>query len=1522
MKYLTYFFIILFLTSCGGGGGSTPTPSITFFANPVSLPITNSSTLTWSSNNTTSCSATWTESTATSGTETLVILNVGDNIYTISCTGDGGESTASVTIEGYRVVDGVSVDGYISGAQIFIDQNSNFTYDPIEETTSSDNDGKFTIRYFNGNLISLGGFDFDTQVQLDDYLIYQTLTGHTDNKVITPVTTIASLMSNPENINTALGIDSSINIFEFDPVASKGDAGANDQLYVLGNRLTVFALGLKNAVNQIQSSTDTTKDYFQSIAEEIESQYNTTSIKVDITDTQFVWNVMDNVTQKKNLTYADEMQDDYIKSGIYNLLPVIGIKSTPELTNSVMRFALSTFQDDIKILAQGGQTADDLDGNYSSNILEYIGTNQSINGNDIAPSITAINDTASVDEDSSVDILVINNDDFLNGAPISLTSTNGTIGSTQTSVGIVTYSPNLNQNGTDTFEYTLNQAGKSSTATVSVDINPVNDAPVINVASTLQAAENQTSVATISVADVDGDSLALTLTGTDAEIFNLSSEYILTFKQAPDFETKEQYFITLSLTDGNEVVTKDVSVLVTNVNDVFPVFTSGSFNADENQTAIGKVTATDVEGDNLVFSISGDEMTITSDGVLSFVSAPDYETKSSYSASVSVSDGINSTSQALKVTINDITEASVSGLAYTSRYTVIDSDIPNTDYLSDTSNDTVASAQAIINPSRIVGFVGGDDGIDVFSVSTTSSMYVNLDVIDYVNDTKELRLYIYESNGDSRSFSYTSASVENNMTVLLPNSGDYLVAVDDLNGSSKYILTLGQRYESSSLEHSTDFIPDYVENEFISYKSSIKINSSNKSILPSNNDLKKVDSTKSELFDLTGENFDEPGSKKFRIIKSKNIQPNKAYAEVNSQSNITELGRLPEKQISYLNQWSQLQHLRSLRPDIIFDFNYKLKLTSFTRDPFYSYQWNLQRVNLEPALNAIGQDVKDVAVAVIDSGGPTPNSAAWNESNLIDGGYDFVSGNTNSVDYLASDNYTGTDSSHGTHVSTTIAAKNNGASINGYAVKAMNINVFPVVGTGANAETGSADNYSIIQAIRYASGLSNDSASVASNTIPIKVINLSLGGPSYSEALCAAVSEAITQGITVVAASGNAQDTDPGQISYPASCSGTISVGATNSAGEITSYSQQNAFVDIAAPGGDMFDRDGDGIADLVPAYINNNNLAGLPGTSMASPQVSAAIALMYAVDSTMTPSRVESMMVAGELSDDRGVSGRDNIYGYGELNVAKAIENVLEDTSSSTTFAYTSIPYLDFSNNTTQLTIDLTKVGTGSLSVSNLTADSATGLTYNSGGTDSKGFGTYTIFLDRSSIPTGEFSNTIYFNLSDGEKVAVRIYYNVGTIRSRANIGKAYIGMYNASDNSLWGSLETEVNGSVSFIANNVPPGNYYILTSTDIDNDNTVCSYGEICEYYPPLSGTATYFTVETSDISGYELFLQPIERYGGINAASITNNTNQSMNDINTSQLSNSISSNGKIIINSTIPTIQYPQEIKGDKTFGVN
>ena len=92
----------------------------------------------------------------------------------------------------------------------------------------------------------------------------------------------------------------------------------------------------------------------------------------------------------------------------------------------------------------------------------------------------------------------------------------------------------------------------------------------------------------------------------------------------------------------------------------FPLFASESvFNADENQTAIGAVLATDADGDSLAYSISGADINIdNSSGLISFVSAPDYETNTSFTATISVTDGLTSVTQDITVNVNNLNDNS------------------------------------------------------------------------------------------------------------------------------------------------------------------------------------------------------------------------------------------------------------------------------------------------------------------------------------------------------------------------------------------------------------------------------------------------------------------------------------------------------------------------------------------------------------------------------------------------------------------------------------------------------------------------------------------------------------------------------------------------------------------------------------------------------------------------------------------------------------------------------------------------
>ena len=171
----------------------------------------------------------------------------------------------------------------------------------------------------------------------------------------------------------------------------------------------------------------------------------------------------------------------------------------------------------------------------------------------------------------------------------------------------------------------------------------------------MSADENQINISgSVIVNDPEGDALNYSVSGND---FNISNAGIITFKTAPDYETKNYYEAEITVSDAQLSSSATIKVNINNVNEA-PIFTSSAtFSVAENQTAIGTVTASDVDnGSSLTYSISGSELAISSTGVISFLAAPNYETKTSYTATVSVSDGGLTATQDLTININNVLE--------------------------------------------------------------------------------------------------------------------------------------------------------------------------------------------------------------------------------------------------------------------------------------------------------------------------------------------------------------------------------------------------------------------------------------------------------------------------------------------------------------------------------------------------------------------------------------------------------------------------------------------------------------------------------------------------------------------------------------------------------------------------------------------------------------------------------------------------------------------------------------------------
>jgi len=567
---------LLIIASCGGGGGGGGSaPAIlakiaSFVSDVVSVEVGSTATLSWSSSDSTSCTASggWSGTKSTSGSEEVTIDTPGDTSFSLRCTGEGGSSgTSTVTIEGYRNFAGIAADGYISNAQVFVDENDNFTLDDNEARGETNNGGAFgNLKYSNGMLISLGGTDLDSQVALDNLLLTHNLTGHTLTKVITPVTSIASFMTSPSDINTILGIDSSIDISITDPVANKGDGGINDFYYEKGSQLTVLALALQNISNNMNSSSDKSQDYFKAISEELEKEYTSSTSRVDIENKSFITKVIDNVVSAKTISISNDGKES-IASALSAVLPYVQVKSTNAISTSIVRFSLSTFQTDIQSLANGSAVAGLLN-IYKNDLSNYMATDQSTSANDLEPDVLLVNDSFATAEDTSTSVNVVNNDSFNPNASYSVTASSPSNGTVSVVDNVLTYNPSLNYYGDDSFTYTVTQGSKSGTGTVTMTVSAVDDPPELSISSSQSVDENTTPSYTVASAkDVDGEDQTLTMSGTDSESFDLSSTNVLTFKTAPDFETKSSYIVTFILTDGITEISEDVTFTIIDINE-------------------------------------------------------------------------------------------------------------------------------------------------------------------------------------------------------------------------------------------------------------------------------------------------------------------------------------------------------------------------------------------------------------------------------------------------------------------------------------------------------------------------------------------------------------------------------------------------------------------------------------------------------------------------------------------------------------------------------------------------------------------------------------------------------------------------------------------------------------------------------------------------------------------------------------------------------------------------------------------
>jgi subtilisin family serine protease len=330
------------------------------------------------------------------------------------------------------------------------------------------------------------------------------------------------------------------------------------------------------------------------------------------------------------------------------------------------------------------------------------------------------------------------------------------------------------------------------------------------------------------------------------------------------------------------------------------------------------------------------------------------------------------------------------------------------------------------------------------------------------------------------------------------------------------------------------------------------------------------------------------------------------------------------------------------------------RLAFSPNDPLISRQWYLGRIH---AFDAWAQlpTLANTRVAVLDSG--------------IDSGHPDLQGQIAAGRSFVSSSWETDTNGHGTFVAGEIAAATN----NGTGIAAVGFPVELLIAKIVRSD-GTISPDAEARAIHWA--VDHDA----------RIINMSFGGvrdphdPSqdtYSQVEAAAVQYAVSKGVLVVAAVGNADGapTEPwGYAGYPAALPHVLGVSSVARDGTVPTFSNRDVrYDDIAAPG--------EAILSTLPRSLTSMSRPGCvllgysdcgpiefrrgEGTSFSAPLVSAGAALLFATDPALRADQAANLLTrfAVDATPDTGcvrcITGRDSLTGWGVLDIGSAVRQL-----------------------------------------------------------------------------------------------------------------------------------------------------------------------------------------------------------------------------------------------------------------------
>jgi len=377
------------------------------------------------------------------------------------------------------------------------------------------------------------------------------------------------------------------------------------------------------------------------------------------------------------------------------------------------------------------------------------------------------------------------------------------------------------------------------------------------------------------------------------------------------------------------------------------------------------------------------------------------------------------------------------------------------------------------------------------------------------------------------------------------------------------------------------------------------------------------------------------------------------------------------------NLQQEMERYRAATDVVAVQPNFVYQTQATTNDPRLTDLYGLTKIQATTAWDrTIG--THNVVVAVIDLGidynhedlnanmwhnpgetGTDSTGANKSTNGTDDDGNGYID-DVYGIDTINHDGDPLDDGGHGTHVAGTIGAVGN----NGKGVVGVNHNI-SLMAIKSHAADGNGTSASVVEAFEYA-------AMMRRRGVNLRVTNSSWGGAPeaavYDQALKDAIDDAGSADILNVCAAGNSNNNNDANPFYPASYNSAsiVSVAASDQNDNPAGFSSYGSTtVDIAAPG-----------VGVLSTFRGSYSF--LSGTSMATPHVSGAAALLFAFNPYLNRSQAKSLLLNNTDPSPQSWAGKPTVSG-GRLNVLRALQSIPTTNQIDSSEFFVAQQYSDF---------------------------------------------------------------------------------------------------------------------------------------------------------------------------------------------------------------------------------------------------